>query len=152
MALALEVEFTLPSFLRKKMCLRKQMIEINKYRKSNFVKKFLFQSNITLEHISKALDKEAVRKMVIQLWLPFSCCFLYSRVALKTRKDGCILCPSKGTFRQFPCLLGVLKVEMRDANVIGNSETGHWNISKFMHRVKFAMPALLVAQKQVTGT
>ncbi|CAK8698608.1 transient receptor potential cation channel subfamily A member 1-like isoform X2 [Clavelina lepadiformis] len=60
-ALTLEVEFTLPAFLRKKLCLRKQKMEINKYRKANFIKKLLFEdSEMSIEHISKALDKEAV--------------------------------------------------------------------------------------------
>lgn len=61
MDLALEVEFTIPAFLRKKFCLRKQTIEINKYRKSNFIKRFLFEDEeMSVENISKTLDKEVV--------------------------------------------------------------------------------------------
>nr|XP_018668223.2 transient receptor potential cation channel subfamily A member 1 homolog isoform X2 [Ciona intestinalis] len=57
--LTLDVEFTLPAFLRKKSCLRKQTIEINRYRKSDFVRKFLFEdSEMTVDHVSKALDRE----------------------------------------------------------------------------------------------
>lgn len=59
---ALEVEFgMLPSFLRKKYCIRKEKREVNKYRTSNFIKRFLFEdSNLSIENITKAVDEEVV--------------------------------------------------------------------------------------------
>nr|XP_039268134.1 transient receptor potential cation channel subfamily A member 1 homolog isoform X2 [Styela clava] len=57
--LALDVEFTLPEFLRKRVCLRKQTIEVNKYRKANAIKKFFLEdSALTVENITKSLNRE----------------------------------------------------------------------------------------------
>ena len=60
---ALEVEFNmLPGFLRKKYCIRKEKREMNKYRSSNFIKRFFFEdSNLSLENITKAVDEDVVR-------------------------------------------------------------------------------------------
>ena len=62
---ALEVEFNmLPSFLRKKYCIRKEKREVNKYRSSNFIKRFLFEdTNLSVENISKAVDEEVVSSL-----------------------------------------------------------------------------------------
>jgi len=60
--LALEVEFSLPEFLRKKFCICEQAIEINKYRKANFFKKLFLQNpDLSAERIVKYLDKNEVR-------------------------------------------------------------------------------------------
>ena len=57
--MTLEVEFMLPAFFRKKLCRRKQRVEINKYKKSNFIKRFLFtDADLTLEKVAKVLEEE----------------------------------------------------------------------------------------------
>lgn len=59
--LALDVEFTIPAFFRKKVCLRKQTLEVNKYRRSNAIVKFLYEdSDLTAENLVNTFDKEIV--------------------------------------------------------------------------------------------
>jgi len=66
------VEFTLPSFLRKKLCVRKQVVKANKYKNANFIKRFLFHdSNLSFENISKAVDKEEVMLMECDIYIWF---------------------------------------------------------------------------------
>jgi len=62
--LTLEVEFALPEFLRKKFFLHTQTIEVNKYRKSNFFKRFFLSESagMELERIQKNADIEVVSK------------------------------------------------------------------------------------------
>lgn len=56
---SLEVEFGIPAFIRKKFSLRRQKIEINKYRKANFFKKLFYRDNdMTFEKLSKAVESE----------------------------------------------------------------------------------------------
>ena len=62
--LILDVEFTLPMFMRKRFFLKKEKVQINKYRGSNFIVKFFMDNQELTAKIAGIMKEEEVTYLI----------------------------------------------------------------------------------------